>query len=614
MMAIGGSVLPQSSHHHLLTPNNSHGQVGPELWQRQLGCPSSLLPHQCRSLEEFRQVHAQLIKLGQDGDTRRAAGDLIAACALSDWGSMDYALSIFRCVQDPTSFQLNALIRGFVRRGDPAAAFVLYRDVQEGGLAPDNFTFTFLLKACARFPDVGEGSQIHGLVCKHGFQSDMFVQNSLISMYGNCGEIGLSRKVFDQMGGQRSVASWSALLAAHTRVGLWKECLALYGRMRSEGWRADESTLVSVLSCSTHMGAMEIGRCLHCCLLRTTSKPNVIVQTSLVDMYIKCGCLKKGLRVFRAMEEKNLWTYSVVISGLAMHGDCEKALWVFADMLRDDLRPDGAVYVSVLTACSRAGLLAEGLRCFDRMRFEHHIMPSLQHYTCLVDLMARAGKLEEAYDFIRGMPVEPNSIIWRCLLSACRVHRNLELGELAIRRLLELDPGNAGDYLLMSNMYAQAGRWEDAARIRTAMVDRALLQVPGSSTVEADGKLHRFVSRDHSHPQSSAVHEMLQQMEWQLRLEGYSPDTSEVLAAEVDDNERLRILRGHSQKLAVAFGLISIDGAYSPIRIVKNLRMCRDCHTYTKLISKIFEREIIVRDRSRFHHFREGICSCSDYW
>lgn len=615
-MMVGGSVLPQTT--RLLIPNN-HGQ-GSEQWQhgQQGGHLPAAAPLQSRwrSLEEFRQAHAQFIKLGQDGDPR-CASSLIASCALSEWGSMEYAVSIFRRAAAPTTYDVNTLIRGHVLAGDPLAAVLLYKEMkeeEEEGFQGDNFTFTFLLKACARLAAAGEGRQLHGQAHKLGFHGDRFIQNSLISLYGRCGEVALAGAVFERMGAQRNLASWSALMAALTRAGRWAECLALYGRMKSEGWRAEESALGSVLGAAAHLGALEIGRRAHGCLLRTAAGwSSVVAQTSLLDMYMKCGSFERGMRVFGAIEEKNLWTYSAVISGLALHGDGEGALRVFAGMLAEGLRPDGAVYVGVLTACARRGMLAEGRRYFEMMRREHGVAATKQHYACMVDLLARAGKVEEAHELVLEMPEEPHDVVWRCLLSACRVHGKVELGELAARKLMEMGTGNVGDYLLLSNLYARAGRWEEAAAVRTAMVDGGLPQAAGTSAVEAAGMLHSFVSQDRSHPQSRRIYEMLREVEWQLRFEGYSPETSQVAVVDGGEEEKRRALAGHSQKLAIAFGLISTHHG-SPIRIVRNLRMCGDCHTYSKLVSKVFGRELVVREPGRFHHFKEGTCTCGDYW
>ncbi|XP_004300183.1 PREDICTED: pentatricopeptide repeat-containing protein At1g31920 [Fragaria vesca subsp. vesca] len=565
----------------------------------------------CKNLEEFKQVHSHILKLGVSCDSF-VAGNLVATNVLSAWGSMDYACSIFEQIEEPGSFVCNTMIKGHVKALNWDQALLVYCEMLESGVRPDNFTYPIVLKACAWLVAIEEGKQIHGHVFKLGLENDVFVQNSLISMYGKCGKVQLSRSVFEQLMDQKSVASWSAIISAHASLGLWSECLKLYGDMRREGLRAEESTLVSVLSACTHLGALNLGRCCHGYLLRNISALNVIVETSLIDMYVKCGCLEKGLSLFQKMIKKNRLSYTVVICGLAIHGHGREALELYSEMFREGLKPDDAVHVSVLSACNHAGLVEEGLQCFKRMKYEHEIQPKIEHYGCLVDLMGRAGRLEEAMQLINSMPIRPNDVIWRSLLSASRVHKNLGIGEIAAEKLFQLNMHNPSDYVVLSNLYAQAQRWDNVARIRTEMASKGLTQTPGSSLVEVRREVHKFVSQDMSHPQCKRIYEMIHQMEWQLRFEGYSADTTQVLL-DVDEEERRERLKYHSQKLAIAFALIHTSQG-SPIRIVRNLRMCSDCHTYTKFISIIYQRQITVRDRNRFHHFEDGICSCRDYW
>uniref|UniRef100_J3LG41 DYW domain-containing protein n=1 Tax=Oryza brachyantha TaxID=4533 RepID=J3LG41_ORYBR len=569
------------------------------------------------SLDEVRKAQARHVKLGLDRSPQHAR-PLLAACALADWpGSMAYAASIFASLDEPEPFDYNTLLRGYVGGGggerDPAAALWLDVDMAEDGVEPDSYTFPFVFKACAQLGALQEGRQLQGHQVKLGFQHDEHSQNSLISFYGKCGEAELARRAFEQMGDdEKTTASWSALLAAYTRAGRWAECVESFGAMVREGWRPDESSMVSALSACAHLGAYDVGRSVHCALLRNTTRLNTFMSTSLVDMYAKCGCIEKAAAVFDAMDDKNAWTYSAMVSGLALHGDGLRALEVFDAMVREGHRPDAPVYVGVLNACSRAGLLEEGLRCFDRMRLEHKLTPNAQHYSCMVDLMARAGRLDDARSLIGSMPTGPTDTAWRSLLNACRIHGNLELAERALQELERLGAVNAGDYIILADMHARADNWDAAAARRTEAVDRGLAQSPGYSAVEVHGATHRFVSQDRSHPRADDIYEMLHQMEWQLRFEGYKPDTSEV-AQDVDEEEKRRVVAAHSQKLAMAFGLLSTpEGA--PVRVVTNLRMSKECHAYSALISEIFGREIVVRDRNQFHRFKRGECSCRNYW
>ncbi|GKV10620.1 hypothetical protein SLEP1_g21960 [Rubroshorea leprosula] len=604
---IGTPVLHQTQ--YLSPPDEPPQILELNLRMKEQECLSCL--RRCRNMEEFKQVHAQVLKWGLFWNSF-CASNLLATCALSNWGSMDYACSIFRQIDEPGTFVFNTMIRGQVNHVNFEEAVLLFDEMLERGVEPDNFTYPSLLKACALLRGLHEGMQIHGHLLKLGFESDLFVQNSLINMYGKRGEIELACAVFEQME-VKSVASWSAIISAHASLRMFYECLMLFGEMSSKGClRPEESIMVSVLSACTHLGALALGKCSHGFLLRNINELNVVVQTSLIDMYVKCGCLEKGSYIFQKMAKKNRLSYSVMISGLALHGQDEEALRIFSEMLEEGLEPDDVIYVGLLSACSHAGLTDEGFRLFHRMKAEHGIEPTVQHCGCMVDLMGRAGMLNEALEFIKSMPLRPSDVIWRSLLNACRLHSNMEIGEIAAKHLFQLNSQNPGDYLVLSNMHAEAQRWEEAAKIRTEMARKGLYQMPGCSLVEVGRRMYSFVSQDMSNPHCEGVYEMIHQMEWQLRFEGYSPDTSQVLL-DVDEEEKRERLKGHSQKLAIAFALIHTSKG-SPIRIARNIRMCSDCHKYTKLISLIYQREITVRDRNRFHHFKDGTCSCRDYW
>ncbi|KAL0700272.1 hypothetical protein Bca4012_056394 [Brassica carinata] len=566
----------------------------------------------CNSIEEFKQVHAKFIKLSLFSSSPFSASSVLSTCAHSGWeNGMSYAASIFRGIDDPCTFDYNTMIRGYVNATSFEEALRVYGEMVEEGVEPDNFTYPFLLKACTRLKSGREGKQIHGHVCKYGFEADVLVQNGLISMYGRCGERALSSAVFERMEA-KTAASWSSMVSARAGVGMWSDCLVLFREMcRETGLKAEESGMVSALSACANTGALGLGRSIHGYLLRNINELNIAVQTSLVDMYGKCGCLDKALRVFKKMESRNSLTYSAVISGLALHGEGEEALRMFSEMVEEGVESDHVVYVSVLNACSHSGLVKEGRRVFEEMLREGKVEPTAEHYGCLVGLLGRAGLLEEALETIQNMPVEQqNDVVWRSFLSSCRVYRNVELGKIAARELIKLSSYNPGDYLMISNMYAQAQMWEDVARVRTEMANKGLKQTPGFSIVEVKGKTHRFVSQDRFHPQCKEIYKMLHQMEWQLKFEGYSPDLTQVLL-NVDEEEKRERLKGHSQKVAIAFALLNTAPG-SIIRIARNLRMCSDCHTYTKKISMIYEREIVVRDRNRFHLFKGGTCSLGE--
>ncbi|KAK8925980.1 Pentatricopeptide repeat-containing protein [Platanthera zijinensis] len=586
--------------HRLSSPTHRHHLTH----QNPLTEPSRPFPlHHAQTMEDFRKTHARFIKLGLDSITPHS-GELLSAVALSTWGNLDYALSIFLHLENPCTFEFNVMIRAQVNHCQPESALQLYVKMLEQ-VNPDNFTFPFVLKASALLSDIRGGMQLHGHTIKFGFQDDVFIHNSLINLYGKCGRIEFSSKVFELLGPNRTVASWSSLIAAKSRVGLWVDSLHLFAKMSHESLKPDESSMTTALSSCSNLGSLDLGRSIHCSLVRNHTSLNIITLTSLLHMYMNCGQADKGMLIFESMLEKNLWTYSAAISGLAMHGHAGKALKVFSDMLRKHdplLLPDEAIYVGVLSACSHSLMVEEGLRFFDEMRFEHQITPSEQHYGCIVDLLSRSGRLREAYEVVDSMPMEPTEATWRSILSACEINgRDIEIAESAYRELQKMGSVNAGDCVMLSKLYLDLRRWEEAADTRIEIVNRGLLQVPGFSKVEVKRKIYTFFSHDKSYSESAEVEEMIYQMEWQLRFEGFG-------------TERMKIVEGKSQKIAIAFALLNTRSSVSAIRIFTNLRMCGDCHEYIALISKIFGREIIVRDRGRFHHFGHGSCSCGNCW
>jgi pentatricopeptide repeat protein len=568
-------------------------------------------PRQVKSIEEFKKLHAQYIKLGLDCIEHNAR-ELLLTCTLSNWGCMEYAESIFLSLEVPKVFDFNILIRGYVNQAESEKALLLYKEMRERGLKPDNFTFPFVIKACVQLLAIKEGREIHGHAIKLGLGSDPFVQNGFINLYGKCGEIELACLVFDKLGLNKTSASWGSIIVVHCRAGLWTKCLELVVSMTSHGLRVDETSLIGAVSSCAHLSALDLGRSIHCYMVRNTKCVDLIMQTSLIDMYAKCGCIDKTIQMFESMKEKNVHTYSAIISGLALHGDGKGALKIFSRMINEGIKPNETIYVGVLSACSRAGLLEEGFKCFDQMISEHQIVPNSQHYGCMVDLLARSGKLEEAYNLINSMPMGPTDSALRSLLGSCKTYRHVQFAEYALQKLKELSTCNSGDYVILSDIYAQARRYDDMARMKTEGFDQGLIQEPGFSQVEVKGKTHKFVSQDKSHPNSAELYEMLYQIEQKLSFERYKPDTSEV-SADVDEEEKQRLLGAHSQKLAVAFGLLYASTG-AQIRVTSNIRIGKECHRYMELVSQTFDRKIVVRDRNRIHCFMSGACSCNNYW
>lgn len=486
-----------------------------------------------------------------------------------------------------------------------------------GVVSPDHFTFPFVLKSCARLQLGRQGGVLHSLVVKLGFDSDVFVQNGLINCYGCCGSVEFAMKVFEEMSERRDVVSWSSMIACLINNGFGYEALNLFQEMQllgDDNVKPDEVTMLSVISAVSSLGELELGRWVDHFICKTSGlNLTVPLGTALIDMYSRCGSIRDSIRVFDEMPIRNVMTWTALINGLAVHGRGREALRVFYELKKSDVHhPDYITFTGVLVACSHSGLIDEGWQVFESIRKEYGMEPMLEHYGCMVDLLGRRGLLYDAYEFVQRMPIKPNSVIWRTLLGACASHNHVELAEKVKERVYELDPRHDGDYILLSNAYGGVGRWAEKEVLRNSMRNKRISKKPGYSLISIEQEIHEFVAGDNVHPQAEEIKAFLHSIIDRLRLAGYIPTTSNVLF-DVEEEEKEHSIGYHSEKLAAAFGLVCFEDRRT-IRIIKNLRICQDCHNFMKHVSVMFGREIIVRDRNRFHHFGKGLCSCRDYW
>ncbi|XP_021899023.1 pentatricopeptide repeat-containing protein At3g62890-like [Carica papaya] len=562
---------------------------------------------------------------------------------LSGWrGDVNEACRLFNEMKEKDLVSWSALISCYEQNKMYEDALVTFVKMNANGFMADEVVVISVLSACAEFMEVRLGSLIHGLATKIGIESYINLQNALIHLYSNCGEIEIAQKLFntgyclDQISWnsmisgylrcgsvekarelfdsmpKKDVISWSAMISGYAQLDRFSETLALFHEMQLDGVKPDEITLVSVISACTHLAALEQGKWIHTYIKKNNLKINVILGTTLIDMYMKCGCVENAMEIFEETEEKGVSTWNAVILGLAMNGLVDKSLDMFTVMKKTGVMPNEITYMGILGACRHMGLVDEGRQHFNSMIQEHKIQPNVKHYGCMVDLLGRAGMLKEAEELIESMPLAPDVATWGALLAACKKHGNHKLGESIGKKLVELQPEHDGFHVLLSNIYASQGNWDNVVEVRGMMTQHGVLKIPGCSMIEANGTVHEFLAGDKMHPQINEIEDMLDEVARKLKMEGYTPETNEV-SLDIDEEEKESSLIRHSEKLAIAFGLINISPP-TPIRIMKNLRICNDCHTAAKFISKAFSREIVVRDRHRFHHFRQGSCSCKDYW
>eukprot|EP01018_Ginkgo_biloba_P019289 Gb_18149 [translate_table: standard] len=562
----------------------------------------------CTSIEELKQIHAQMSKteLKQNIFLLTKLVSMYAMC-----GTMDDAGLVFDKISERDVFIWNVMIRGYAMNGPFEESLALYYQMQQASMQPNNFTFTFVLKACCGLSALREGKEIHDSVVRTGHESDVFVANTLVAMYAKCGCMEIASQVFDKMH-KRDVVSWNTMIAGHVQNESAKEALSVFNQMQRAHVKPNSVTMVSMLQACIRLAALQHGKWIHGYIIRGGIVSNVILGNCLIDMYAKCGSIDIARKVFDEMPERNVVSWSAMISGYGMHGHAKDALAVFLQMQQRGIKPNDVTFVSVLSACSHSGLVDEGRQYLECMVRDYCITPRLEHYACMVDLLGRAGHLDEAQEFIENMPLEPGPSVWGALLGSCRIHCNIELGEHVAERLFYLEPERAGRYVLLSNVYAAAGKWDDVSKVRKMMQDRRVKKTPGCSLIEVNNTVHAFLVGDRSHPQSEEIYATLETLAGQIKMAGYVPDTNFVLH-DVEEEMKEHKLSSHSEKLAIAFGLINTSPGTS-IRITKNLRVCGDCHSATKFISKVVRREIIVRDANRFHHFNDGWCSCGDYW
>ncbi|XP_020966675.1 pentatricopeptide repeat-containing protein At5g04780 isoform X3 [Arachis ipaensis] len=536
---------------------------------------------------------------------------------------------------------------------------VLHADADKDATRVSNLHY--LVQLYAKIRSSMAGRACHAYAIRIGLEFDVLTSNMIINMYSKCGLVDDARQVFDEMP-VRSLVSWNTIIGALTQNAENQEPLLLFIQMQRDGTPFNEFTISSVvcacaLNCATlecmqlhafsikaavdsncfvgtalvdvyakcssiedasrvfeSMATLIEGKQVHAISWKSGFGSNVYVASSLVDMYAKCGCIREASLVFQGVELRSKVLWNAMISGFAKHACALEARIIFEKMQQRGLLPDEVSYVSVLNACSHIGLYKEGEKYFELMVREHNLSPNALHYSCMIDILGRAGLVHNAYDLIQRMPFEATASMWGSLLASCRNYGNIEFAEIAAKHLFEMEPSNAGNHVLLANIYATNKKWEEVARARKLLRESDLRKERGSSWIEIKNKVHSFTVGERNHPQMNMIYDYLDNLVEELKKLNYKVDTNHDLH-DVDENRKQMLLKHHSEKLAVSYGLMSLPSDIDiPIRIMKNLRICGDCHNFMKLVSKFTSREIIVRDTNRFHHFKDGCCSCGEFW
>ncbi|XP_074339780.1 pentatricopeptide repeat-containing protein At1g04840 [Apium graveolens] len=629
------------------------------------------LIHACKNTHQLKPLHAHIIRLHLSSNSW-VVTQLISFCSLNN--SISYAFSIFNHFSNPNLFVYNSIIRALEQNFMFEGCVSCFVGMLRRNVRPNNLTYPSVLKSIAEKGEMGVAKMVHCDVVKRGVEIEGFVRVSLIDMYVKVDLLGYALQVFDELcerdnvlvwnvlingcckvgdlgkavelfeamperkvgswncliNGfmvkgevdvaeyyfynmpERNVVTWTTMVSGFLREGQFKKALAMFSRMLVEGVMPNELTIVLALSACSKAGALDNGVRIHSYAWTSGFRMAIDVGNALIDMYAKCGLIESAKQVFSMTKNKDLRTWTAMIWGWAIHGCFEQALRYFDEMKLSGLKPDKVVFLAVLTACSHAGQVEWGLYYFDSLVFEYSIIPTIKHYAVVVDLFGRAGRLDEALSFIENMPLEPDLVMWGALFSACRAHKNIEMAEYVCQHILQLEDKHPGSFVFLSNVYAGVGRWEDVERVRSEMKFTGADKEPGWSYIELGGQVHSFVAGDRTHALTEELYMKLEDITFSAREQGYMPETEWILH-NIEEEDKEESLGRHSEKLALAFALISTTPG-ATIRIVKNLRVCGDCHSMMKYVSKMCQREILLRDIKRFHHFKDGICSCRDYW
>ncbi|GMH02389.1 hypothetical protein Nepgr_004228 [Nepenthes gracilis] len=532
------------------------------------------------------EAHAYAMKIGSDIDLKigNTLIDLYAKCHY-----MNYMDIVFRKMTDKDPISWTTVIAGYAQSKYYTKALEVFREVQAAGTAVDAMMIGSILLACTGLKWINHTKEIHGYIMKTGL-SDLVISNTLVDTYGECGNIEYANRVFNFIE-DKDIVSWTSMILSYVKNGLANEALCLHGLMQEYEVEPDSVAVVSLLTATASLSALKKGKEIHGFILRMGFLLEGSIPSSLVDMYACCGAVENSYKMFNCVEDKDVVLWTSMINASGMHGHGTRAIELFSKMEAENVYPDHVTFLSLLHACSHSNLPDEGQQFLEIMRFKYHLEPWPEHYACLVDLLARANRLQEAYRFLRNMPVETTAA-WCALLGACHVHGEKPLGEIAAQKLLNLEPQNPGNYVLVSNVFAATGRWDDVEVVRKRMRQARLKKNPACSWIEVRNKVHTFISRDRSHPQSDEIYQKLAEIIGILEKEGgYVPQTKYVLH-NVEEEDKAKMLYGHSERLAIAYGLFETSKG-TIIRVAKNLRVCGDCHTFLKLVSRFLTEKLL---------------------
>ena len=620
-------VFDEVPHRHIVAWNsmiasyirNGRSKEAIEIYQRMI--PDGILPDaftfssvfkafsDLRLVHEGQRAHGQSVVLGV------GVSNVFVGSALVDmyakFGKMRDARLVSDQVVGKDVVLFTALIVGYSHHGEDGESLQVFRNMTKKGIEANEYTLSSVLVCCGNLEDLTSGRLIHGLIVKAGLESAVASQTSLLTMYYRCGLVDDSLKVFKQFINPNQV-TWTSVIVGLVQNGREEIALLKFRQMLRSSITPNSFTLSSVLRACSSLAMLEQGKQIHAIVMKFGLDIDKYAGAALIDFYGKCGSTEIARSVFNGLLEVDVVSVNSMIYSYAQNGFGHEALQLFSGMKDTGLEPNNVTWLGVLSACNNAGLLEEGCHIFSSARNSGNIELTKDHYACMVDLLGRAGRLKEAEMLIKQVNIS-DVVIWRTLLSACRIHGDVEMAKRVMNRVIDLAPEDGGTHVLLSNLYASTGNWSKVIEMKSAMREMRLKKNPAMSWVDVEREIHTFMAGDWSHPNFRDIREKLEELIEKVKELGYVPDTRFVLQ-DLDEEKKIRSLYYHSEKLAVAFALWRSNYKNTTIRILKNLRVCGDCHTWMKFVSKIVGRDIIARDVKRFHHFRNGLCSCGDYW
>ncbi|GJN09161.1 hypothetical protein PR202_ga27143 [Eleusine coracana subsp. coracana] len=559
------------------------------------------------ALMQGREIHGYVIRHGLEQDVKVGTSLLDMYCKCS---KVAFAENVFATMPLRTVVTWNCMIGGYALNEQPADAFDCFMRMKEEGFLVDVVTAINLLAACAQAESSLYGRSVHGYVIRRLFLPHVVLETALLEMYGRVGKVESSEKIFGQIT-NKTLVSWNNMIAAYMHNEMYREAITLFLELLNQPLYRDYFTMSAVIPAFVLLRSLRHCRQMHSYIIRLGYGDNTLIMNAVMHMYAWCGDVVASREIFDKMAAKDVISWNTMIIGYAIHGQGKAAMEMFSDMKRNGLEPNESTFVSILTACSVSGLAAEGWVQFNSMQQDYSMVPQIEHYGCMTDLLGRAGDLKEVLLFIESMPIAPTSRIWGSLLTASRNRNDIDVAEYAAEKIFQLEHDNTGCYVVLSSMYADAGRWEDVERVRSHMKEKGLRRTEARSLVELHGKECSFVNGDMSHPQSEKIHEFCDKLSREIG-ETFD-DPSKLGGPALSASDKTVLPNKHSVRMAVAFGLISSEVG-TPILVKKNVRVCNHCHHALKLISSYSNRKIVVGDTKIYHVFSDGSCSCGDYW